>query len=166
MTLCTSSFWLMYNPLIIANFFILAGIREGNPVSPMKLQKLIYFAHGFYLSKYNEPLVNEPVQAWKYGPVMLSVYQVFKIYGNNPITQFPGFYKNATYHELPFPIQQFLNEVWDLLKKYTAIELSTLTHIRQSPWDVVVKSNGAIKSHYLPIDNHLIQDYFQREYAA
>ncbi|MGI9346016.1 MAG: Panacea domain-containing protein, partial [Gammaproteobacteria bacterium] len=54
--------------LAVANFFI--GLEPG--VSHLKLQKLTYCAYGWYFIDFpdtNHPLVNEPVRAWKFGPV-------------------------------------------------------------------------------------------------
>jgi uncharacterized phage-associated protein len=51
----------------------------------MKLIKTVFIAHGFYLASKDKPLVNEFVQAWKYGPVIDSVYHEFKGLGHKPI---------------------------------------------------------------------------------
>ena len=155
----------MFRPLTIANYFILLSLQEGKLVTPMKLQKLIYFAHGFYLAQHGNPLINETVQAWKFGPVIESVYHTFKNFGNSPIANLSSSFFVNREQELPQDIKDFLKEVWDLLKDYTAIQLSNLTHVHKSPWDEVIEKNGAIISHSLPIDNNLIKDYFKREYV-
>lgn len=57
----------------IANFFIDRHKRHG--ISPLKLQKLIYMAHGWHLALLDKPLVeDEAPEAWKFGPVFASVY--------------------------------------------------------------------------------------------
>lgn len=155
----------MYSTLSIANYFITLGLEENKPITPMKLQKLVYFAHGFYLANFNKPLINESIQAWRYGPVIYTIYRVFKIYGNSPITNTVQFTPDIKEQELPSEVKDFLQEVWDLLKEYDAIQLSNLTHVRKSPWDVVVENNGAIISNSLPISDSIIQDYFTREYV-
>jgi uncharacterized phage-associated protein len=51
--------------------------------------KRVYIAHGFSLAILDESLLDkrfDEVQAWKYGPVIPSVYHSFKYYRNNPIT--------------------------------------------------------------------------------
>src|SRR5256885_15287234 len=75
----------MENTFSIANYFIQRGIDSNKSVTPMKLQKLIYFAHGWYWAIKNEPLIDESVEAWKYGPVIPSVYHAFKHYGTDSI---------------------------------------------------------------------------------
>ena len=59
---------LPYKAITIAYYFLEQGERENIPISPMKLQKLIYFAHGWCLAIRREALIMESVEAWKYGP--------------------------------------------------------------------------------------------------
>ena len=55
-------------------------------ITNLKLQKLLYFAYGIHLALYDTPLFDTPIQAWKLGPVVPSVYREFKVHGENPIT--------------------------------------------------------------------------------
>lgn len=56
---------------------------EGNNLSKLKLQKLLYYAQGYYLALYNEALFDEEIRAWEHGPVVKEVYDHFKnIQGN------------------------------------------------------------------------------------
>jgi len=75
----------MESALAVANYFIKKGIDTKKSVSPMKLQKLVYFAHGWRLALYNSPLIDEAIQAWQYGPVIPGIYHEFKHYGNRDI---------------------------------------------------------------------------------
>src|SRR5882724_82988 len=68
----------METSLSIANYFIKKARESGAEMTPMKLIKLVYISYGWYLAFANKPLINEKVQAWKYGPVVPSVYQEFK----------------------------------------------------------------------------------------
>jgi uncharacterized phage-associated protein len=71
-----------HNPIAIANYFI----ELAKFITPMKLQKLVYFAHGWCLALADKPLINEKIEAWQYGPVVSSLYREFKKYGNEGIT--------------------------------------------------------------------------------
>ena len=64
--------------LLIASKFIQLGIDQGRPITPMKLQKMLYLAHGIHLAAYDRPLLKEPIEAWSYGPIIPDVYQNFK----------------------------------------------------------------------------------------
>ncbi|GAB3913927.1 Panacea domain-containing protein [Larkinella knui] len=148
----------MYPALLIARQFINKGIAEGRPLTPMKLQKLIYMAHGLHLARHEKPLIAEQVQAWSYGPVIPDVYTRFKRFGNNPITT--PIPTNDWDEELDRQAQDSINFAWDIAKDYNAIQLSNWTHVEGSPWYQSVSRNGDGTIEQEPIDNELIKDYF------
>src|SRR5579871_2106878 len=76
-----------YSPFEIARFFIEKAHQSGKDISPMKLIKLVYIAHAWNLAFYKKPLISESVQAWKYGPVIESLYHGFKHFRNSTIPQ-------------------------------------------------------------------------------
>lgn len=82
-----------YDPRSIANFYVQRSLREKRPIDHMKLQKLIYFSHGYYLAATGlnggepQPLIDEFFEVWPYGPVCPSVYESFKEYGKEPIVR-------------------------------------------------------------------------------
>ncbi|OQY42717.1 MAG: hypothetical protein B6240_13665 [Desulfobacteraceae bacterium 4572_87] len=51
--------------------------EAGDLISNLKLQKLVYYAQGFYLALYDEPLFNEPIEAWTHGPVIRELYRSY-----------------------------------------------------------------------------------------
>ena len=61
----------MHSSLAIANEFIRRSLAAPEiELTQMKLQKLVYFAHGWNLvASDGDPLVEDEVQAWDYGPV-------------------------------------------------------------------------------------------------
>src|ERR1700689_5397887 len=81
-----------YPASAIANELIKLSLQKTNSgLSPMKVQKLVYFAHGWYLALTGgRPMINEPVEAWKFGPVVPSLYYELKKYGETPITDLIG----------------------------------------------------------------------------
>lgn len=85
-----------YNPISIANFFLRMASKNDMLIGHMKLQKLVYFAHGYYLAATKalegeaRPLIDEYFEAWPYGPVSRTIYEEFKDAGRNPIKK-PGF---------------------------------------------------------------------------
>lgn len=148
-----------YSAKVIANYFIGKSITDPKAaLTPIKLIKLVYIAHGFYLVFKDNPLINEPIEAWRYGPVVASLYQEFKEYGNTPITQLAEIEK-----EIPPEDQytlQFLNNVWNKYGDIDGLQLSTWTHEKYSPWYAVweEKKGKLTKNH--PINNTLIKTYF------
>ena len=67
-----------FSAAAVANEFLHLAHRDDRPITPLKMQKLVYFAHGWHLAITGAPLISEPIQAWQYGPVISSLYQIFK----------------------------------------------------------------------------------------
>ena len=61
--------------------------EAGDPVSNLKLQKLLYYVQGWSLALDDKPAFEERLEAWVHGPVQPSVYGTFKHYRWNPITE-------------------------------------------------------------------------------
>ncbi len=159
----------MYPAVRVANFFIAKGLSEGESITPLKAQKLVYFAHGWHLALYGQPLINEDIQAWKFGPVVPSLYHRLKEFGNNPIEwpigEFSGGYSTMeVVKEVEEKDQPFLDFIWKLYGKIPALQLSALTHVSNSPWDRVLAENGGYTTGNLPINNEWIKEYFIHQF--
>ena len=153
-------------PIAVANFFIGKSFDTGIEVTPMKVLKLVYIAHGWNLGLGRGPLINEAVQAWKYGPVVESVYREFKDYGDQKITA-QGTSFEFTDFDYITPIvndestKALLNKVWDIYKNYNGLQLSTLTHQQGTPWDIVWNQEGGKRKTGSIISNALIEDHYR-----
>ena len=70
----------------LANFILSLDQSEEADITPMKLQKLLYFAHGYHLAVFGNPLIiGEDFEAWKDGPVVKGIYESFSSFGNKHI---------------------------------------------------------------------------------
>ena len=54
-------------------------------VTPLMLQKLLYFIQGIYSALYEEPIFEEDCRAWIHGPVYSDVFKLFRDFKYNPI---------------------------------------------------------------------------------
>jgi len=144
------------SPFAVANYFIQKAAADGGQLTPMKLIKLVYIAHGWYLALTGKPLIREPVEAWKFGPVIESLYHAFKRYGNGAIPAAAAT-DAAIKGDDAEEIKKVLDKVWDSYAKYSAVQLSTLTHQPETPWRksfdptsfYTVIPDALIKEHYL-----------------
>ena len=123
-----------YSPLAVANEFIRRA--ERGSVDHMKLQKLVYYAHGIGLVRHIT-LVNEQPQVWKLGPVFPSLYFELKYHGSDPINtpeaeSVSG--RPPRVDENDGDSHQIIEDVWQRFCKYTAVQLSNLTHKAGTPW--------------------------------
>lgn len=149
---------LPYDALSVAYYFLGLGKRDRVKITPMKLQKLIYFAHGWCLAIRKEALICESVEAWQYGPVIISVYYEFCKYGSNPIpTDIYDILDNPISSD-PFT-SRLLEKVWTIYKDFTAFELSQMTHLPDAPW-ITAREGDARKKSNVIISDDLIQSYF------
>lgn len=162
----------MYSTKAIANYFIDRGHREGVDIDPMKLQKLVYFAHGWHLAIREEPLVNERAEAWRYGPVFPRLYQEFKDYGRNPIRRRAKAKKmegtkiwqwEPLLRSEDIDTRQVLDEVWEVYSGCSGYELSVMTHQKDGPW-AETWLNEAQGGRIINVDipDRKIQEYFRR----
>ncbi|MFZ3184229.1 MAG: type II toxin-antitoxin system antitoxin SocA domain-containing protein, partial [Pseudomonas sp.] len=69
----------------VANYFIQKSFNSGIPLTSMKLIKLVYIAHGWHCGYFSQNLINDAVEAWKFGPVIPDLYRKVKWYGRGHI---------------------------------------------------------------------------------
>lgn len=156
-----------YNPLSVANELIAIARDEGEYLTPLKLQKLLYFTHGYHWGINNAPAVNKPFEAWPYGPVSRIVYSAYADYESEPITQPVWRY---FVHTVP-PLEQDRNSesvremarrVWETFGTFKAVDLSMRTHIEGSPWSNIKKRYPNLTaSKHIEIPEQDIRDYFR-----
>jgi uncharacterized phage-associated protein len=141
----------------IASYFIeLASNINENDLTNLKLQKLLYFAQGKYLSKYDAPLFKENIEAWPLGPVVREVYNEYKGCGAFPITVFDIKVKHTK--NIPANIKKFLNEIWEDRGKFSASYLVSLTHKKGTAWYETFKGKG----NYSVISRDLLKTCFEK----
>ena len=147
-----------YTPRQIADYFLYIG-KEDPTMTPMKLIKLVYIAHGWNLGLNDEDLINEPVQAWKYGTVIPSLYNQFRHFRSSKITEIP----DTEPTEISTDDKKFLDKVYDIYKKYDGLQLSAKTHQPNTPWTItwnkLINGSGNID---LTIPNDLIKNYYKQ----
>lgn len=155
-----------YRASAVANFFITRGVQDKSPVDPMKLQKLVYFGHGWYMAVTGEPLVNEHIEAWRYGPVTPSLYHEVKANGSGPI-DFPIFETGDLGSEAPRVTDpgalEVLERVWQVYGEVSSVRLSGMSHDPDGPWHSTWQNkaqNGALRGADIPNDE--IRRYFGR----
>jgi uncharacterized phage-associated protein len=148
----------MTTALQVANEFIRLAHEKGEPVSNMKLQKLVYFAQGFYAAlRKGEPMFTEGFEAWKYGPVIPELYHKFKVYFAGPIPKTHP-WADSSCAPLSADEEKVVRWVFDNLGHLSAIKLSDISHKPHSPWEKVY--NGTIPQRYIPIDT--MAEYFSQ----
>ena len=149
----------MYPALDIAVYFLRKAREERKELTPMQVQKLVYLAHGWHLAIEGEPLLDEQVEAWQYGPVIPSLYHEFKYCGARPIKHIPEsqFFPEGN-------LKPILDRVWEVYGDFSGSQLSTMTHKQGSPWHQVVREE--YKGKNVPIGTDIpratIEEHFRQ----
>jgi uncharacterized phage-associated protein len=159
------------NAFPVANHILWRANKDADDISPMKLQKILYFLHGWYLAITGQRLVDEGFMRWQYGPVVPSVYRELRHYGAMPIDDYIKQYDENTGQFLPFfvntnALPQFndvLERVWQQYRGFSAIQLSSMTHQAGSPW-ALTTPNDQIEDGL--IQQHFVQQAFQNQLLA
>ena len=141
----------------------------------MQIQKLIYLAQGYHLYHYDTPIINEVFQAWKFGPVLRSIYHECKNFGRSGINEFliEGEFMGTKDEMYPFVVRpapipenkevnQLIDFIWETYSKYDPLKLSQWTHEKGGPWDKVTNGGKDILLN-MEVPNKEIQDYFKRK---
>jgi uncharacterized phage-associated protein len=118
----------------VAKYFIYTAQEAGDPLTNLKLQKLLYYAQGWHLALFGDALFDERIEAWPHGPVVPPVYGLYKSYRWNAIieeTLSPVLDEHVTKH---------LEDVMDTYGVHNGYFLESLTH-QEAPW---IDARGSI----------------------
>lgn len=155
---------LAYTPQDIANYFLDRAEENGEKITAMKLQKLVYIAYGWYLALKGERLFVEQIEAWQHGPVIPSLYHEFKRFRGSPIEGRATLYdydSNDSY--IPGVDQgdedtlSILARVWNIYHPFSGWALRNKTHEKGTPWEQVYDSSCLSE----PIPDKLIAEHFR-----
>lgn len=130
------------------------------PLSPKKLQKILYYAYSWGLVYLNDDgddlntrLFDARFEAWVHGPVIPEVYQRYKNYGFHDIPQV------AEKPSFPEEAEEILTEVWSVFGQFSANELERMTH-HETPW---IEARGNAKPFdtcHTELNDHTIYQFY------
>ena len=151
-----------YPAKALANTLLDWAEARSSEITPLKMQKLLFFMHADYLVKTGSPLVKEVFEAWSYGPVIPSVYEQFKQFSRLKITSKASVFNPRTRQatvpilELPPAVHTELSEIFLIYADVDAGLLSSISHRSGGPWDQAVKKFEAHQNINRSIPNDLI----------
>ena len=99
-------------------------------ITPLTLQKLLYYAQNFYHALFGNDLFTDDCQAWAHGPVYPDIYYRYKACGSEPI---PSQQEEIDFTELSAVEKNFLDTVLRIFGYYSGTTLSKITHM-EKPW--------------------------------
>jgi uncharacterized phage-associated protein len=140
---------------------------KGEPITHLKLQKILYFIQGWHLAYFDNDPFNEMPEAWVHGPVYVSAYNAYREYGYNtiPFESTEDVVFEQLIEGLPDRTEntaEFLNGLLDHYGSKSAFELELLTH-NQDPWINARKGLGPIERSARQIELIDISNYFKSQ---
>lgn len=155
------------NALSVANYFVELAQKEQSEIRLLGLMKRVYIAHGFYLAIFDKSFLDErfdKVEAWRYGPVIPSVYHSFKHNKKSPIKNCAEImeYKNGETEfitpkldsDRDSEIKKVCEIVWNRYKHFSDANIVELTHQNGTPWSLC----------YIEHENCIIPDSYTKLY--
>ena len=110
-------------------------------VTPLMLQKLLYFIQGIYSALYGRPIFMEDCRAWIHGPVYPEVYDLFRDFKYNPIDDARFALLEGTADALTDEEKKVIDLVADTFGMYSGKVLERITH-NEEPWKKARKGYG------------------------
>lgn len=104
-------------------------------VTPLMLQKLLYFIQGESYALTGKPMFHENCQAWIHGPVFPEVYDMFRDFKYNPIEDARFAIFEGTGDELTDEERKVIDLVLDTFGMYSGKVLEKITH-EETPWKI------------------------------
>ena len=153
-----------WNEKEIANLILSWGKDDGIDITPLKLQKLIYFCHVDFLKRFDVPLVSGEFQAWKFGPVLPSVYEEFSNFSGKNITCFAERFDPvaiASVVEFAKPEGDALDCIRQSYKGYSKVSASALSNLSHEPcgaWFAALQLFESGRNFNRVISNDLIKN--------
>jgi len=143
----------MYKAIDVAAWFINRAIDDsvlnGEFMTPLKVQKLLYYSQGFHKVLTGEKLFKEKILAWQYGPVVQEVFNELRCYNSSGISD------GLISVKIDDETEKVLNLVYNNFNQFSAGKLVSMTH-NETPW-VSTEQNSEIK-----VD--IIEDYFKKAF--
>ena len=138
----------------VAEFLLYRANQDGELITNLKMQKLLYYAQAWFLVNFNKPLFDDPIEAWELGPVIREVYEHYKKFTHTPIIyndRKGQELKNFSEEEL-----EFLNDFYDKFIGTPAHILVNMTH-NEEPWINAFATKDTISLNDM-------KDYYTKKY--
>ena len=112
----------------VAHYLLRLAERDRSGLDHLKLQKLVYYAQAFHLGSEGTPLFEEPLHAWRYGPVSLEIWSRYR-YTRGYIEP-PA---QSGDEALDYRARDVVEVVFERFRDLSGPDLVRRTH-REAPW--------------------------------
>lgn len=124
----------MANARVVANRLLEVAAAENSSLTPMQVLKLVYIAHGWSLGLDGRALIDQPVEAWQYGPVISDLYSAMKHFGGDAVRGPLPLGWGGRADELTQRERDLVDQTYHLYGRMNGVQLSRITHADNTPW--------------------------------
>jgi uncharacterized phage-associated protein len=136
--------------------YVFESLKE---VTPLMLQKLLYFIQGVSYAVYGKPIFSEDCEAWIHGPVYPQVYEFFRDFKYNPIEDARFAIFEGTEDALTPNERKVIDLVVNTFGLYSGKVLERITH-NEEPWKKARKGYGDNIPSKVPLTKESIKNYY------
>ena len=122
----------------VARYILTKCNKEGQPISNLQLQKMLYYIQYEFLRETGEPLFEDDFEAWKFGPVIPVVYYEYSHMG--------AFRIGADYKDYDKILSEMSKDEIDMLndiivdkRDMNVWSMVDNTHKKGKAWDLIFK---------------------------
>lgn len=170
---------LYMDAMIVADYIVANSIagEYHRKVNNLELQKYLYFLNARFLVETGEPLFQDDIEKWKFGPVIPTVYHEYKNFGAASINAVSNHEtlqivdgkvvfveKPSNFNCLKSEVKRIINETVNSLSMIDRFDLVEKTHTH-TEWkkDELRIMNG---ERHLKYSNDGIKEYFSNNVNA
>lgn len=140
----------MHDAVDIAMYVVNLCTLNGIPVSNLQLQKILYYIQINFFRRIGNAAFSNTIEAWKYGPVVPDVYNVFGIYGAAKLCKlYDGVERIFSKEE-----RLIIDRVVNACTRISPWELVDKSHRVGGPWEMMYQDG---KKNEIPVE--LIKKY-------
>lgn len=145
----------IYTEIELAAEYIIA---IGKEITPLALQKILYYAQGFYKAFFGKFLFEDDCQAWVHGPVYVNIYEKYKEFKSaNIIIDIDYDIEDIIVDEK----REILNAVVKYFGYYNGKALEKMSHY-ETPWINARKGLLPSENSNNIINKEDIKEYFEK----
>jgi uncharacterized phage-associated protein len=138
--------------------------KQLGEVTPLALQKLLYFIQGASYALNGRPMFSEDCQAWVHGPVYPEVFDMFRDFKYNPIEDARFAVFEGTEAKLADDERKVIDLVVNTFGKYGGKVLEKITH-EEDPWKLARAGYEDDIPSREPISKESIKAYYIKKNA-
>ena len=134
--------------------------KKMEEITPLMLQKLLYFIQGIHLALYKAPVFAEDCRAWIHGPVYPEVYNLFRDFKYNPIDDARFAMLENAEDSLNADEKEVIDLVVNTFGRYSGKILEKITH-SELPWQKAREGyDDSIPSNEI-LPKNIMKEYYE-----